>query len=107
MASSRVGNSYTRGDYSVIRIGDILPVGPSEGVIIEWSLNGLFHDTCDAILTSQTNVREMEDNDNEPMLGTQIKCHKSFKGCFLTTLWLKTLEKVILMTFNIWNLKNR
>ena len=91
MASSRVGNSYTRGDYSVIRIGDILPVGPSEGVIIEWSLNGLFHDTCDAILTSQTNVREMEDNDNEPMLGTQIK-HKLLKLRFLRFWVIKTIR---------------
>ena len=33
--------------------------------------NGLFKDACDVILTSRTDVREMEnnDNDNEPTLG--------------------------------------
>ena len=38
---------------------------PREGVIIEWTLNGLFHDARDVILTSPTDVMEMEDNDNE------------------------------------------
>ena len=36
-----------------------------EGVIIECPLNGQFHDTRDVILTSQTDVREMVDDDDD------------------------------------------
>ena len=52
-----------------------------EGVIIECPPNGLFHDARDIILTSGTDDREMEDNDNdnELILGTQIKRHESLK----------------------------
>ena len=35
-----------------------------EGVIIEWPLNGLFHDARDIILMSRTDIREMKDNVN-------------------------------------------
>ena len=38
---------------------------PREGVIIEWPLNGQFHDACDVILTSRTDVREMVDDDHD------------------------------------------
>ena len=38
---------------------------PREGVIIEWPLNGQFHDAVTDFLTSQNDVREMEDNDND------------------------------------------
>ena len=38
---------------------------PREGVIIEWPLNGQFHDTRDVILTSRTNVRELVDDDDD------------------------------------------
>ena len=38
---------------------------PREGVIIEWPLNGQFHDAGDLILTSQTDVREMVDDDHD------------------------------------------
>ena len=36
-----------------------------EGVIIEWPLNGQFHDARDVILTSRTHVREMVDDDDD------------------------------------------
>ena len=36
-----------------------------EGVIIEWPLNGQFHDARDVILTSRTDVREMVDDDDD------------------------------------------
>ena len=36
-----------------------------EGAIIEWPLNGQFHDARDVILTSRTDVREMVDDDDE------------------------------------------
>ena len=34
-------------------------------MIIEWPLNRQFHDACDVILTSRTDVREMVDDDND------------------------------------------
>ena len=37
-------------------------------MIIKWPLNGLFHDPGDLILTSQTDVRKMEDNDKDNKL---------------------------------------
>ena len=37
---------------------------PREGVIIEWPLNGQFHDAPEVILTSRTYVREMVDDDD-------------------------------------------
>ena len=64
-------------------IEKVMPNTPRDGVIIEWPLNGLFHYAPDIILTSQTDVRDMEDNDNEPTLGTQIKHHKLLKRRFL------------------------
>ena len=36
-----------------------------EGVIIEWPLNGQFHDARDVILTSRTDIREMVDDDDD------------------------------------------
>ena len=33
-------------------------------MITEWPLNGQFHEARDVILTSQTDVREMVDDDN-------------------------------------------
>ena len=36
-----------------------------EGVIIECSLNGQYHDARDVILTSRTDVREMVDDDDD------------------------------------------
>ena len=44
-------------------------------MIIEWPLNGQFHDARDVILTSQTDVREMVDDDNNI-------CMKLAKVCF-------------------------
>ena len=38
-----------------------------QGVIIEWHL---FHDVRDIIITSQTDVREMIDDDDDPYLST-------------------------------------
>ena len=38
---------------------------PREGVIMEWPLNGQFHDAHDVILTSRTDAREMVDDDDE------------------------------------------
>ena len=35
-----------------------------EGVIIEWPLNGLFNGAVTVIITSRTDVREMNDNDD-------------------------------------------
>ena len=48
-------------------------------MIIEWPLNGLFHDARDVILTSQTDVREMDndDNDDEPTLGVIFRVLKT------------------------------
>ena len=37
---------------------------PREGVIIEWPLKWQFHDPNTDVLTSRTDVREMQDNDN-------------------------------------------
>ena len=37
---------------------------PREGVIIEWPLNGHFNDARDVILMSRTDVRELEDDDD-------------------------------------------
>ena len=34
-------------------------------MIIEWPLNGHFHDVVINVLTSRTNVREMEDKDDD------------------------------------------
>ena len=34
-------------------------------MIIKWPLNGQFHDACDIILTSRTDVREMVDDNND------------------------------------------
>ena len=34
-------------------------------MIIEWPLNGQFHDSLDVILMSRTNVREMVDDDDD------------------------------------------
>ena len=44
---------------------------PREGVIIECPLFHLFHNTRDVILTSQNEVRQLddEDDDDEPTLG--------------------------------------
>ena len=39
-----------------------------EGVIIEWPLNGHFNDVVIDVLMSRTNVREMEDNDDDDKL---------------------------------------
>ena len=38
---------------------------PREGVIIEWTQNVLFHDARDVILMYQTDVMEVEDDDDE------------------------------------------
>ena len=35
-----------------------------EGVIIKCTLNGLFHDACDIIITSQMAIRELDDDDD-------------------------------------------
>ena len=40
-------------------------LGAREGVIIKWPLNGQLHDVVTDVITSQNDVREMEDNDNE------------------------------------------
>ena len=40
-------------------------LGPREGVIIQWPLNGQFHDARGVILTSRTDVREMVDDDDD------------------------------------------
>ena len=39
---------------------------PREGVIIEWPLNGHFNDARDVVLTSRTEVRELDDDDDDP-----------------------------------------
>ena len=39
---------------------------PREGVIINWPLKHLFYDARDIILTSQTDIREMDDDDDDP-----------------------------------------
>ena len=73
---------------------------PREGVIIEWPLNGQFHDAVTDVLTSRINIRDLadDDDDKKPTLGTLINCYKSLKRCFQTIFWLKTLENVILTT---------
>ena len=38
---------------------------PREGVIIECPLNGQFHDARDVILTSWTDIRGMNDDDDD------------------------------------------
>ena len=50
-------------------------LNPRLRVIIEWPLKRLFNNARDMIITSWTDAREMEDNDNdnEPSLGTKIK----------------------------------
>ena len=46
-----------------------------EGVIIEWPLNGHFHDAGDVILTSRIDVREMVDHDHDhDILSEYQKC---------------------------------
>ena len=42
-----------------VNVGSRWQKSSSEGVIIEWPPNGLFHDARDVILTSQMAVREM------------------------------------------------
>ena len=55
-----------------------------EGVIIEWPLNGQFHDARDVILTSQIDVREMVDHDHD-ISSEYRKClHFLIKRRFLT-----------------------
>ena len=76
--------------------GDTIQLNPREGVIIEWPLNGQFHDAVTDVLTSWIDVRDLADD--ELMLGTLIICYKSLKWRFLTIFWLKTLENVILTT---------
>ena len=41
-----------------------------EGMIIESPPFHLFHDVRDVIITSRTDVREMEDDDDDPDLST-------------------------------------
>ena len=50
-----------------------------EGVIIEYPLNGQFHDARDVILTSRKDVRGFAGDDDEPMLGTLKNRYKSLK----------------------------
>ena len=76
-----------------------------EGVIIEWPLNGQFHDAVTNVLTSRINVRDLADDDDEPTLGTLINCYKSLKWRFLTIFWLKMLENVILTIYNVLSQK--
>ena len=52
---------------------------PREGVIIEYPLNGQFHDARDVILTSRKDVRGFAGDDDEPMLGTLKNRYKSLK----------------------------
>ena len=37
-----------------------------EGVIIDWPLNRLFNNARDVILTSRTDVKEMDNDDDDP-----------------------------------------
>ena len=73
-------------------------------MINEWPL---FHDTRDVILTFWVDILEVvdDDDDDKPMLGTLINRYKSFKWRFLTIFWLKTLENVILTTYNVLSQK--
>ena len=76
-------------------------------MIIKWSLNGQFDDAVTDVLTSQIDVRDLadDDDDDEPTLGTLINCYKSLKWRFLMIFWLKTLENIILMIYNVLSQK--
>ena len=52
-----------------------------EGVIIEWALNGQFHDAPDVILTSRNDVRvfSSDDDDDEMSIFTLKQRYKSLK----------------------------
>ena len=52
-----------------------------EGVIIEWTVNGQFHDACDVILTSRNGVRvfSSDDDDDEMSIFTLKQCYKLLK----------------------------
>ena len=58
-------------------------------MIIKWPLNGLVHDACDVNLMSQTQVREMDDEDDdngdEPTLGVIFRVLKTSKVNRMTT----------------------
>ena len=64
-----------------------------EGVIIEWPL---FHDVRDVIITSQNDVRGMndddDDDDNEMSIFTIKQHYKSLKWRFLTFWVIKTVR---------------
>ena len=48
---------------------------PREGVIIEWPLNGQFHDARDVILTSRNEVRGFpSDNNDDVQTLLALKC---------------------------------
>ena len=54
-----------------------------EGVIIEWPLNGQFHDACDVIMTFRTDVLGVDDDDvdddDELSIFTQKRRYKMLK----------------------------
>ena len=79
-----------------------------KGVIIEWPLNGQFHNAVTDVLTSQIDERDLadDDDDDKPTLGILINCYKSLKLRFLIIFWLKTLGNVILTTYNVLSQKN-
>ena len=50
-------------------------------MIIEWTLNGQFHDARDVILTSQNHIRGFpsDDDDDEMLIFTLKRRYKSLK----------------------------
>ena len=57
---------------------------PREGVIIVCPLIHLFHDALDVILTSRNNVRQLDDDDDEPTLGIYININIMLKVVKMT-----------------------
>ena len=74
---------------------------PREGVIIECPLNGQIHDARDVILTSRTDVRGMNNDDDVQTLDDVFKRYKLLEWRFVTILWFKMLVNIILTTYNV------
>ena len=53
------------------KVGQGMGYSSREGVIIEWSLNGLFHDRRDVIITSRMFIIRFPSND-----GRYLKCRR-------------------------------
>ena len=78
-------------------------------MIIEWPLKWQFHDVGIDVLTSRTDVRGMNDDDDNDVqrLVDVLKHYKLLEWRFITFLYMKTVRNCDLTTYKLSTFKRQ